>query len=115
MNQKAFEENTYNRRQAMKNRCEKDTIGFSFVSLWLKKWRGFCKQITDFGKAKPHQTQNYFFDTQLKTAPTVAVAAACFNAFNVQGLNAVTRVTINKASFVLLSFSWLLSFFLFNV
>ena len=56
MNQKAFEENTCNQRQALKKRCEKDTIGFSFASLWFKKWRVFCKQITDFGKAKSDQT-----------------------------------------------------------
>ena len=41
MNQYAFEENTCNRLQVLKNRCEKDTIGLSFVSLWLKKWRKF--------------------------------------------------------------------------
>ena len=41
MNQYTFEENTCNRLQVLKNRCEKDTIGFSFVSLWLKKWRKF--------------------------------------------------------------------------
>ena len=105
MNQYAFEENTCNRRQVQKNRCAKDTIGFSFVLFWLKKWREFCKQIADLSKAKPHQTRNYFFDTQLKTAPTVAVAVACCNAFIVQVLNAVTRASINKASFVLLSFS----------
>ena len=42
MDQSELEANTCNRRQARVNACEQATIGFSFTSHWLRKWREFC-------------------------------------------------------------------------
>ena len=36
------------------------TIGFSFVSDWLKKWRENFEPITEWSNAKPKQFANYF-------------------------------------------------------
>ena len=44
-------------------RAKQGTVGFSFASHWLRKWREFWKPITERSKAKPKQlkqTCNYF-------------------------------------------------------
>ena len=60
MDQSELEANTGNRCQARENACERDTIGFSFVSHWSRNWREFFWPITERSKAKPKQTRNYF-------------------------------------------------------
>ena len=60
MNQSEIRENACNRRQARENACDQVTIGFSFASDWLKKWREFCQPITEPSNANPKQTPNYF-------------------------------------------------------
>ena len=60
MNQSEFKANTYNRRQARENTCERGTIGFGFTSYSLRKWREFCLPITARSNAKPKQKRNYF-------------------------------------------------------
>ena len=49
------------------NACEQVTIGFSFTSDWLKKWRELFELITNRSKAEPNQS-GITLDVQLKTA-----------------------------------------------
>ena len=67
MNQSELDASTCNLRQARENACEQITIGFSFTSDWLRKWREFfLSPITERIRAKPKQTQ-IIFDTELRT------------------------------------------------
>ena len=57
MNESELEASNGNRHQARENAREQDTIGFGFVSRWLRK---FCEPITERSKAQPEQTSNCF-------------------------------------------------------
>ena len=64
--QSEFEANSCNRCQARENTCERGTIGFTFASHWLTKWREFVNQSQSAIKQKQSNYQ-MTFDTQLKT------------------------------------------------
>ena len=51
--------------QMRKNADDQVTIGFGFVSDWLRNWREFSGPITWRSKAKPKKSRTAF-DTQLK-------------------------------------------------
>ena len=67
MNQSEFEANTHNWHQVRENACDKDAIGFSLASFWLKKWREPCQPIKECSKANQSK-HKITLDTQVKTA-----------------------------------------------
>ena len=66
MSQSELEVNTCNRHQARENACGQVTIGSTFVSHWLRKWREFLLTITDLCKQN-HSKRLIVFDAQLKS------------------------------------------------
>ena len=53
VNQSNLDANTRGWCEARENVRERVTIGFSFTSDWLRKWRAFFKPITKRSNAKP--------------------------------------------------------------
>ena len=51
---------TRSRHKARENVHARATIGFSFTSDWLKKWRENFEPITEWSNAKPKEFTNYF-------------------------------------------------------